>query len=69
MPNCTGTIQTTDHVKTKEIRITMKNISTIAYDLDFPKNEFLFSDEDMTQIPKKQYIRQLFKCRNDIRRE
>ena len=63
MPNCTDTVWTTENIKTKEIRITMTNINTIAYDLDFLKNKFQFSDEDMTKVPQNPftYLRQVFK--------
>ena len=41
----------------------MTNIKTIAYDLDFLKNKFQFSDEDMTKVPQNPftYLRQAFK--------
>ena len=41
----------------------MTNIKTIAYDLDFLKNKFQFSDEDMTKVPQNPftYLRQLYK--------
>jgi hypothetical protein len=37
MPNCTETVWTTENIKTKEIKITLTNITTIAYHLDFLK--------------------------------
>ena len=63
MPNCTDTTWTTENIKTKEIRIAITNIKTITYDLDFLKNKFQFSDEDMTKVPQNPftYLRQVFK--------
>jgi hypothetical protein len=65
MPNCRNTVWTTKNIKTKEIRITitMSKISTIKTYLDFLKNNFHFSDSDMTEVPQNPftYLRQAFK--------
>jgi zinc-binding in reverse transcriptase len=63
LPNCTDTSWTVGNIKTRDIRIALTNVSTVGNDLEYLRNKFGFSENDMTEVPQNPftYLRKVFK--------